>query len=56
MNIVTPCEMFMEEFLRIFREKYGDTETYFRSMGLSNKEIQMLRGKLWCGGEKENSI
>jgi len=45
-NIVTPCEMFMEEFLRLFREKYGDTEKYFRSMGLSNKEIQMLRGKL----------
>ncbi len=46
MNIVTPCEMFMEEFLRLFREKYGDTENYFRIMGLSGKEIQMIQSKL----------
>jgi len=39
-DIVTPCEIFMEDFLRLFREKYGDTENYFRSMGLSDKEIQ----------------
>lgn len=39
MNIVTPCEMFMEEFLRMFREKYGDTEKYFKEMGLNDKEI-----------------
>lgn len=46
MNIVTPCEMFMEEFLRLFRDKYGDTKKYFRSMGLSDGEVQMLRSKL----------
>lgn len=46
MNIVTPCEMFMEEFLRSFRRKYGDTEKYFKSIGLSDKEIQMLLNKL----------
>lgn len=46
MNIVTPCEMFMEEFLRLFRVKYGDTENYFKSMGLSDEEIHMLRTKL----------
>lgn len=46
MNIVTPCKMFMEEFLRLFREKYGDTVTYFKSLGLSNREIQRLREKL----------
>jgi protein tyrosine/serine phosphatase len=46
MNIVTPCEMFMEEFLSLFREKYGDTEKYFKSIGLSDKEIQMLQSKL----------
>ncbi len=28
-DIVTPCEIFMEDFLRLFREKYGDTENYF---------------------------
>ena len=46
MNIVTPCEMFMEEFLRLFREEYGDTSTYFRSIGLSEGEIEALRDKL----------
>lgn len=48
MRIVTPCEMFMEEFLRLFREEYGNTETYFKCLGLNDKEIQMLREKL-CG-------
>lgn len=46
MNIVTPCEMFMEEFLRLFREKYRDAENYFKSIGLNNEEIQMIRSKL----------
>lgn len=46
MNIVTPCEMFMEEFLTLFREKYGDTECYFKSLGLSDEEIQSLWEKL----------
>ncbi|MBO5337245.1 MAG: tyrosine-protein phosphatase [Lachnospiraceae bacterium] len=46
MNIVTPCEMFMEEFLRLFREKYGDTESYFKSLELSDEEIQSLSEKL----------
>lgn len=46
MNIVTPCEMVMEEFLRLFREKYRDAENYFKSIGLNNEEIQMIRSKL----------
>ena len=46
MNIVTPCEMFMEEFLRLFREEYGDTNTYFRRIGLSEGEVKKLRDKL----------
>ena len=46
MNIVTPCEMFMEEFLRLFRAKYGDTESYFKSIGLSEEEIQSLWSKM----------
>ena len=52
MNIVTPCEMFMEEFLGLFREKYGDTENYFRSLGLNDKEIRKIREKL-CGTSGE---
>ncbi len=46
MNIVTPCEMFMKEFLKLFREEYGDTNAYFRSLGLSEDEIMALRDKL----------
>lgn len=47
MDIVTPCEMFMEEFLRLFREKYGDTNNYFKGMGLSSIEIEQLSKKLY---------
>ena len=39
-----PCE---EEFLRLFREKYGDTNNYFKGMGLSSIEIEKLRKKLY---------
>lgn len=46
MNIVTPCEMFMKEFLKLFREEYGDTITYFKSLGLSEDEIRALHDKL----------
>ncbi len=46
MNIVTPCEMFMEEFLRLFRTEYGNTNSYFKSLGLSEDEIKALRDKL----------
>ena len=46
MNIVTPREMFMKEFLKLFREEYGDTKAYFKSLGLSEDEISALRDKL----------
>ena len=46
MNIVTPCEMFMEEFLSLFQMEYGDTNTYFKIIGLSKEEIKVLRDKL----------
>ena len=46
MNIVTPKEWFMEEFLRLFREKFGTTENYFKSLGLTKEEIERIRKKL----------
>lgn len=46
MNIVTPCEMFMEEFLKLFRAEYGDTSTYFKIIGLNEVEIKALANKL----------
>ena len=46
MNIVTPCERFMEKFLRLFRAEYGDANTYLKMLGLSEEEIKALRNKL----------
>lgn len=46
MRIVTPCEAFMTEFLRLFKERYRNTKQYFRRLGLSADEIELLRCKL----------
>jgi len=46
MNIITPKEWYMEEFLRLFREKFGTTESYFKSLGLTTEEIERIRKKL----------
>ena len=46
MNIITPKEWYMEEFLRLFREKFGTTENYFKSLGLEAEEIEKIRKKL----------
>ncbi|MBP3609227.1 MAG: GNAT family N-acetyltransferase [Lachnospiraceae bacterium] len=46
MNIVTPREWFMEEFLRLFRKKFGTTEQYFKMLGLGETEIGKITGKL----------
>lgn len=48
MNIVTPCEWFMEEYLRLFREEYGDTTQYFKEIGLDAEETRLVREKLCC--------
>lgn len=46
MNIVTPQEWFMQEFLRRFRERYKDTEGYFRAIGLTDKESRAIWEKM----------
>lgn len=46
MNIVTPNEKYMEEFLKLFREKFGDTEKYFKEIGLNDVEIERISEKL----------
>lgn len=46
MSIVTPCEMFMEEFLRLFRERYEDADNYFKSIGLDDEEIHRIQSSL----------
>ena len=45
-NIVIPCEDYMVQLLRLFREKYGSAEAYLQAIGITNKEIMQLKGKL----------
>ncbi len=42
MNIVTPNERYMESFLKLFRERFGNTDNYFRGIGLSPLEIRKI--------------
>lgn len=49
MNIVTPREWFMEEFLRLFRERFGTTEQYFQTLRLSKEEVKKIKRKLVLG-------
>lgn len=46
MNIVTPREWYMEEFLRLFRNKFGDTYSYFEELGLSPLETARITEKI----------
>lgn len=46
MNIVTPCEAFVAEFLQLFIGRYGDTMQYLQQLGLTTEEIVLLRSKL----------
>ena len=51
MNIITPKEWFMEEFLRLFRAEFGTTEEYFQALGLNCEEIERIRKKLLGSGK-----
>ncbi len=46
MRIVTPCESYMQEFLRLFAAAFGDTKCYFRQLGLTCTESKLLYDKL----------
>lgn len=46
MNIIKPNAKFMECFLYLFREKFGDTKNYFKEIGLSLEEVNRITGKL----------
>jgi len=45
MAIVTPNKYFMEMFLKMFREKYGDVSNYFQSIGMDRECIDRLKEK-----------
>ncbi len=46
MNIVTPCERFMEEFLDKLLSKYGSFKDYLLARGLTETEIESIQNKL----------
>ena len=45
-DIITPYNEYMEEFLRLFRSKFDSTIEYFKNLGLTEGEIKRLRNKL----------
>lgn len=46
LDAVCPRVWYAEEFLRLFFEKYGSTDAYFRTIGLDDNEIARIREKL----------
>ncbi len=46
MNLVIPQERNMVDFLRLFHQKYGTVQEYLYGVGLSQKEISLLKNKL----------
>ena len=45
MNIVIPQEGFMREFLKLFRERFQNTDCYFKEIGLNEQEIAGITEK-----------
>lgn len=49
MGIVIPDEGYMREFLRLFRERFEDAESYFEALGVTAEETALLVRKLLEG-------
>lgn len=45
MRIVIPDEVYMREFLRLFRERFGDVERYLEAVGVTGEEIALLKNR-----------
>lgn len=45
-EIITPKPRYIKEFLRLFRNKYGNAESYMRTIGLKKSEIRAIMDKL----------
>lgn len=43
---ITPNRRYIEEFVGLFREKYGSAEKYLRTIGLKKTEIKVIVDKL----------
>ena len=46
LNIIIPRESYIMDFMKLFREKYGTVEEYFRSIGVSDEIRENLKHKL----------
>ena len=46
LNIIIPRESYIMDFMKLFREKYGTVEEYFRSIGVSDEIREKLKHKL----------
>ena len=46
MNIVIPKERYMQEFLDMFKERYGNAEAHLLEIGLVESEIRKIKHKL----------
>ena len=49
-RIVLANESSMERFLELFAGRFGDTDGYFRQMGLSDEQLQRIREKMMNPG------
>lgn len=42
-NIITPKKEYVEEFNRLFKEKYKSVENYLKIIGIEDKELSIIR-------------
>lgn len=45
-EVITPKRCYIEDFLSLFREKYGSVENYMEEIGLAQSEINIIYNKL----------
>ena len=45
-NIVIPRESYIQDFMKLFLDKFGSVEGYFESMGISAELQAKLKAKL----------
>ena len=46
MDIVIPRESFMADFLKLFKERFGSAEGYFKGIGVSKENVEKIKEKL----------
>jgi haloacid dehalogenase superfamily, subfamily IA, variant 3 with third motif having DD or ED/haloacid dehalogenase superfamily, subfamily IA, variant 1 with third motif having Dx(3-4)D or Dx(3-4)E len=46
LNIIIPRESYIIDFMKLFRQKYGTVEAYFKSIGVEDEIVEKLRNKM----------